>query len=285
MSNLDAFTLFPALSQELRLLIWSFAFIPRVIPLAAEAYRAGEDPTAIRFHLIQGIPLPPVERAGSRLRWTGRFVHPQIPSQAVFHVSREARNHALFLGYRTWKLQKKGGLVRRFLWHPAKDIVLFPRRNADDSSISETPYVHHYGWLRMFRVQYPTEIQLVQNVALWTSLWFRLKLERPWVVDQLFKFQNMQRLTIVIDEPHERAVVARLQERDIEHETWGSWKLPHYIVETLERTKDQNNLRFTIPEVRVIKDTNDIIAAPSLVVTLRCNPCEYLDHRPDPQRQ
>ena len=93
----------------------------------------------------------------------------------------------------------------------------------------------------------------------------------------------MQRLTIVIDRPHKRIVVASLRERIIKHETWGSWKLSHDIIETLERTKHQNNLRFTMPEVGVIKDTDDIEAAPNLDVNSGCNPFEYLDHRLDPQ--
>jgi hypothetical protein len=277
MSDLNVFNLFSLLTLELRLLIWTLAFVPRVIPLEAEGYEEGADPTALPFYVIQGRRHPNPDHHATRSMWTGRFVPSYIPIQAVFQVSQESRNHAFFLGYRVWKMQKRGGLVRNVIWNPAKDFVLFPHRSLDEQLDIGEPFIHPHNWLRMFHAQFPMEISIMQNVAMHTSLWFRYKLEYNWVVDQLFKFKGMRRLTMVIDRRYERDIVKGLHARNLDEESWGSWKLPYAIIETLETIKDQTaNLRINIPEVRLVEDVGGILTSPGLETTLRCNPCEYL---------
>ena len=254
MSELANFTLFPSLTEELRLLIWSFAFVPRTIPLELAVYRGGGDLTAIPYHLILRRNAPPVERAAQEKR--AHFVHPKLPSQEVFQVCREARHHALFLGYRTWKVRQRGGLVRLLLWH-ARDVVRFPARSQPGDMSNYVPY---HAWLRLFALQYPAEALVIQNIALCTSLWHRGKMERPWSIESLLKFQDLKQLTMIIDLP--RATVQVPQRSDV------GWRPAHHIIETLQRVKDEENLDFTVPKARLVEDMDDIIDAPSLDVVL-----------------
>lgn len=174
-------------------------------------------------------------------------------------------------------MQKRGGLVRNIIWNPAKDFILFPHQTLNEQLDSDEPFVHPHDWLRMFRVQFPTEISLAQNVAMHTSLWFRLKLERNWVVYQLLKFQNMQRLVMVIDEKYERQKVTNLIARGLAEERWGSWQLPHAIVKTLERIKNlDSKILFEVPQVRLVEDISAIMTSSWIEATLQCNPCKIL---------
>jgi hypothetical protein len=277
MSKLNEFKLFPLLTLELRLLIWTHALETRVITLESEGYGENEDPTAIPFYEIRGVRPPSPEDHAIRDMWSGRFIPSTIPSQALFQVSQEPRNQAFLVGYRTWKMQKRGGLVRNIIWNPAKDFILFARQTLDEPLGSGQSFVHPHHWLRMFHVQFPTEISLAQNVAMHTSLWFRLKLERNWVVYQLLKFQNMRRLVMVIDERYERQKVTGLAARGLAQERWGPWKLPHAIIETLQRIKNHNpRVLFELPDVRLVEDVGAILTSPGIEATLQCNPCKDL---------
>jgi len=277
---MSEFHLFPQLSLELRLLIWSHVFLPsRLISLEAEGYGEDEDPTALPFYTILGLQHRPQDNGQvARKMWSGRFVPAQIPSGAAFQVSRESRSHAFFLGYRIWKMQKPGGLVRSVIWNPATDFVVFPRRLFDEQLELGKPFVHPHAWLRMFRAQFPAESSIVQNVAIHTSLWYRGKLQHRWVVDQLLQLRAMQNLTMIVDVNFERSKVQGLVDSNISEDQFGSWRLPYAVVETLEGIKhSEPSLRMRkIPEVRLVESVSDILTSSGLEVTLRCNPCVYL---------
>ena len=277
MPDSNQFRLFPLLSPELRLLIWTHTLEPRIIALKAEGYAKDKEPTAVPHHLIKGTKPPNVDSQVTRKMWSGQFILAEIPSQAIFQVSKESRDHALSSGYKTWKMQAQGGLVRNIIWNPAKDFVLFPHRTLDEDLDSNEPFVHPHDWLRMFLAQYPTETSTAQNVALYTSLWFRLNLERKWVITQLLKFCSMRTLVVVIDEKYEKQRVMELAARGLTEERWGAWKLPHAIVETLEGIKARSvGIELTVPDVRLVEDIDGILTSPGMVAILQCYPCESL---------
>lgn len=279
MSEGDNFHPFPLLTLEIRLLIWSFTLLPRIISLEPECYGKGEDASAMPHWKILGRrqPDPDYEQTVTRRTWSARFIPSVIPPQSIFQVSHESRNHAFFLGYLTWKMQRRGGRVRNILWDPATDIILLPR---DPMSDSEGPKIDPHLWLRMFRAQYPKETGIAQNLALHTSIWKGRTLENIWVSGQLFKFKLMKSLTLVIDEMYERSRVATLVERNEEAEAGGPWKLPDKAVEALERNKNkEEELRSRkIPEVRIVEDVSSVLTSQNLQLSLRCNPCDYLDN-------
>jgi hypothetical protein len=166
--------MFPLLPIDIRLLIWESAFNPQIIPLLAEGYGKGEDKTALPHYIIQRWPRPDPNRQIDRNMWTGRFVPEHMPEQAIFQVSHESRHLTFTLGYRVWKMQKRGGLVRNMMWNPALDFVSFPKWSFVGMGNDTPPEVYPYHWLRMFAKQHPEEASVAQNLALYTSIWFRL---------------------------------------------------------------------------------------------------------------
>lgn len=278
MSSLQAFPKFPDLAVEIRLLIWEFAFIPRIIAFEAEGYGKGEDSTAIPYFIIERRrPQDPNSKA-TRSMWSGRFVLSNSPSQAVFQASRESRQLASSLGYQIWTIEKRDGLVRDLIWNPAKDFIVLPPKS--NTAESNAPVVHRYHWLRMLAKQYPKEVSVAQNVAMHTSLWLRNTMANLWVYQELAeKFTSMRQLVMVIDRDYEIGLVNSLIDiRRGAEERWGSWKIPQAIIETLEGVKHRDpSLHLQIPDVRVVEDIDGILHALGLEVILRCNPCDYLE--------
>jgi len=273
MDATNDFTLFQLLSVDIRLMIWEFSFIPRVFSLRPERYENPVDLMAISKSVIGGYHSQNGDQNGKQ--WTGRFVPSDIPSHAVFQVSKEPRCLAFSQGYRTWTMQQRGGTTRNMIWCPSKDIILFP----ESSRHQQRNQIPSFNWLRMFAAQYQHEITIAENIALHTSIWHRDHLESNWISGQLFKFLSLRNLILVIDYNYERALVQDLHERSIPRR-WGPWKLPNSIVEALENARLKHPERILqVPSVRIIGDPEEIVGTSHLEITLRCNPCHFLEQR------
>jgi hypothetical protein len=129
----------------------------------------------------------------------------------------------------------------------------------------------------MFAAQCPHEVTVAENVALHTSIWHRDHRENNWISGQLFRFVALRNLVMVIDHDYEKALVQELTETNSPRRR-GPWKIPDSIVEALEkvRLKRPEQLIY-VPDVRVVRDANEILGTSHLETTLRCNPCPFLD--------
>jgi hypothetical protein len=253
MSDLDSSGLFPLLPVEVRLLIWESAFVPQILTFEIEAYRKDEDPTAVPYYVIHNRqPDPNAERLRSWV--SGRCVPVHVPPQATYKMCQEARHLAFALGYQTLRLEKRGGLARRFIWNPGKDFISLPQ-SMYYNDVHRSPRIPQYIWPKVFAAQYGEVASLVQNIALPTSLWYRVPVENSWLNRSLSKYASLQQFVLIVDEDFERERVKSLISLNYAEPQWGSWALPHDAVQAFDKYHNDHP-DIPCPDVRVVADVS-----------------------------